>query len=134
MYMFRSKRSNLTRRLLRARLDREWRGERGEANDVCVLLLKRLKEAQLELLLAAVESAGEEDVGACVLVSRAGCGPGGALEAMCRAWRWPDLSLEGSSTAQLRRLPSCASAQDPVYLCCNPYHLSRIARLHLNGK
>lgn len=40
----------------------------------------------------------------------------------CQIWRWPD--LEHSS--ELKRLPICHSAKDPVYICCNPYHWSRL--------
>jgi hypothetical protein len=40
----------------------------------------------------------------------------------CQIWRWPD--LEHSS--DLKRLPVCHSAKDPVYICCNPYHWSRL--------
>lgn len=43
----------------------------------------------------------------------------------CQIWRWPD--LEHSS--ELKRLPMCHSAKDPVYICCNPYHWSRLCRL-----
>ncbi|XP_071625587.1 mothers against decapentaplegic homolog 6 isoform X1 [Temnothorax longispinosus] len=42
----------------------------------------------------------------------------------CQIWRWPD--LEHSS--ELKRLPMCHSAKDPVYICCNPYHWSRLCR------
>lgn len=124
MFMFRSKRNNLTRRLLRA-------GARGCASDeddawregrVRNHLLKRLKEAQLELLCLAVEGGGEEGPrSACVLVPRRQLPEAAVL--CCQTWRWPDLS----SHEELRRLPGCccAAARDPVYLCCNPYHLSR---------
>ncbi|KAL6998591.1 hypothetical protein U1Q18_050729 [Sarracenia purpurea var. burkii] len=30
------------------------------------------------------------------------------------------------STAELRRMPACSSASDPIYICCNPYHWSRL--------
>ncbi|XP_029159836.1 dwarfin sma-3-like isoform X2 [Nylanderia fulva] len=43
----------------------------------------------------------------------------------CQIWRWPD--LEHSS--ELKRLPICHSAKDPVYVCCNPYHYSRLCKL-----
>ncbi|XP_014487352.1 PREDICTED: mothers against decapentaplegic homolog 6 isoform X2 [Dinoponera quadriceps] len=42
----------------------------------------------------------------------------------CQIWRWPD--LEHSS--ELKRLPICHSAKDPVYICCNPYHWSRLCK------
>lgn len=147
MFMFRSKRNNLTRRLLRARIRREGREGRDEAwREVQIRnsLLKRLKENQLELLVAAVESRGA-DLSACVLLPRmdclvaAGAGAGGlgggavgpedgivgtqAHLLCCQMWRWPELR----SVEELKRLPVCASATDPVYICCNPYHLSRLS-------
>lgn len=121
MYMFRSKRSQLTRRLLRSRLKNSDRDEGRCETQVRHQLLKRLKENQLELLAVAVESCGE-DVTACVLLPR-DCGytvPPHLL--CCQIWRWPDIN----NVDELKRLPVCASSSDPVYICCNPYHLSRL--------
>lgn len=42
----------------------------------------------------------------------------------CQIWRWPDLE----HSEELKRLPTCHSARDPVYICCNPYHWSRLCR------
>ncbi|XP_012286211.1 mothers against decapentaplegic homolog 6 [Orussus abietinus] len=42
----------------------------------------------------------------------------------CQIWRWPDLSRP----SELKRLPVCHSAKDPVYVCCNPYHWSRLCK------
>lgn len=135
--MFRSKRNNLIRRLLRARIRREGREGRDEAwCEVQIRnLLKRFKENQLELLAAAVESRGD-NLSACVLLPRMDCiiggGGGGGDQTVtgtqahllcCQMWRWPELR----SVEELKRLPVCASATDPVYICCNPYHLSRLS-------
>lgn len=42
----------------------------------------------------------------------------------CQTWRWPDLA----NSAELKKLPVCHSAKDPVYVCCNPYHWSRLCK------
>ena len=42
----------------------------------------------------------------------------------CQIWRWPDLT----HSSELKRLPVCHSAKDPVYVCCNPYHWSRLCK------
>ncbi|KAG7213113.1 hypothetical protein KM043_002436 [Ampulex compressa] len=42
----------------------------------------------------------------------------------CQIWRWPDLT----HSSELKRLPVCHSAKDPVYICCNPYHWSRLCK------
>nr|CAI5863415.1 unnamed protein product [Callosobruchus analis] len=115
MFPFRSRRSNLTRRLSKAT-------RRGVAGcspqaDAVAALLKKLQDAQLETLFKAVESRGREPTG-CVLLPfkeepHLLC---------CQTWRWPDLH----SGEELRRLPSCRSKGDKVYVCCNPYHWSRI--------
>ncbi|XP_008557576.1 mothers against decapentaplegic homolog 6 [Microplitis demolitor] len=42
----------------------------------------------------------------------------------CQIWRWPDICL----TTQLKKLPLCHSTKDPSYVCCNPYHWSRLCK------
>ncbi|XP_078040831.1 daughters against dpp [Augochlora pura] len=42
----------------------------------------------------------------------------------CQIWRWPDLT----HSSELKRLPVCHSAKDPVYICCNPYHWGRLCK------
>lgn len=42
----------------------------------------------------------------------------------CQIWRWPDLVRSD----ELKRLPVCHSAKDPIYVCCNPYHWSRLCK------
>lgn len=142
MYMFRSKRNNLTRRLLRARKRQADSNQNETWSEVEVrdCLLKRLQDAQLVLLVSAVESRGAV-VSGCVLLPRTVApheGRQGHLDSfydephvMCsRLWRWPDLV----NSRELKRMPDCDSAHDPVYICCNPYHFSRMANVELNGK
>lgn len=42
----------------------------------------------------------------------------------CQIWRWPDLT----HSSELKRLPICHSSEDPLYVCCNPYHWSRLCK------
>lgn len=84
-------------------------------------VLKRLKDNQLEMLLEAVESGGG-GVSTCVLIPKDAIPEPHALG--CRFWRWPDVR----TCAELRRMPACSSATDPIYMCCNPYHWSRLCQ------
>lgn len=148
--MFRRKRIQLIKRLLELRVRKEHeirrKGEVAEAVDDPMecggaggsaesggayyqltdegllrnLVLKRLKDNQLEMLLEAVESSG--GVSTCVLIPKDAIPEPHALG--CRFWRWPDLR----SCAELRRMPACSSATDPIYMCCNPYHWSRLCQ------
>lgn len=149
MFMFRRKRNCLAKRLWKARVLRKGHEIRGKDeildyydedssnNDdrssncgagCCALsdegllrnaVLKRLKDNQLEMLVEAVESGGA-GVSTCVLV------PKDIIEnphlLCCQIWRWPDLR----NVNELRRTPACPSASDPIYICCNPYHWSRL--------
>ncbi|KAL3280305.1 hypothetical protein HHI36_017794 [Cryptolaemus montrouzieri] len=118
MFMFRSKRNILSRRLLEAhrrRAQQQSSDERVELGS----LLKRLQENQLQMLLSAVGSRGQ-DSSNCVLLPR----EDEPHVLCCQAWRWPDLRQE----SELRRLPVCRTATDPVYICCNPYHWSRLCQ------
>lgn len=122
MYMFRSKRTILTKRLVKAARKRrgdETRRTVEEELQGIVFLLKRLNQNQLEMLLTAVEGRGLKQSN-CVLLPR-------EYEPhvlCCQTWRWPDLR----QTNELRRLPVCRSASDPVYICCNPFHWSRLCQ------
>uniref|UniRef100_A0A0C9RIL2 Smad6_0 protein n=1 Tax=Fopius arisanus TaxID=64838 RepID=A0A0C9RIL2_9HYME len=42
----------------------------------------------------------------------------------CQVWRWPDLD----QSKDLKKLPVCHSAVDSSYVCCNPYHWSRLCK------
>lgn len=139
MFMFRSKRTSLAKRLWKARIRREHETgcqtktdadlneENKDPKNSCdenvlrTYLLKRLKENELEMLVTAVESGGDE-VSTCVLLPRdlvdephLRC---------CQTWRWPDLR----QPCELKQLPLCDSAKDPYYVCCNPYHYSRLCK------
>ncbi|KAJ8891290.1 hypothetical protein PR048_010806 [Dryococelus australis] len=116
MFMFRSRRTALARRVWKARVG----GHEGAAAEVRALL-KRLKEGELEALVAAVESRGA-DLSGCVVLPRDP--PLDPLLLCCQAWRWPDLKLP----CELKRLPACRSTKDPLYVCCNPYHWSRLCK------
>lgn len=118
MFIFRSRRSTLTKRLLKARKRRS-ANDNGES--VMLMILKELQDNQLGMLWTAVDSRGQDLSNCnCVLLRR-------DLQPLphvlcCQAWRWPDIRY----TNELRRLPICRSASDPVYICCNPYHWSRV--------
>ena len=138
MFMFRRKRTCLAKRLWKARKEHEIRSKekalllddeneemrdsRSIINDEGLLrtsVLKRLKDNQLEMLVEAVESGGA-GTSTCVLVPKETVQEAHLL--CCQIWRWPDLK----NTAELRRTPDCSSATDPIYICCNPYHWSRL--------
>ncbi|RZF37463.1 hypothetical protein LSTR_LSTR013770 [Laodelphax striatellus] len=121
MFMFRSRRSNLGRRLWKARV-RSRHETGGKIKDWETLYRSGLlKEAQLELLVNAVET---RDTSECVLLPRSGqvqephflC---------CQIWRWPDLK----SPTDLKSIPaSCKNSDNEMYICCNPYHWSRLCK------
>ncbi|KAK9871399.1 hypothetical protein WA026_011652 [Henosepilachna vigintioctopunctata] len=116
MFMFRSKRHTLSKRLVeeyRKRAKEQTNDERLEVGT----LLRRLQEKQLQMLLSAVTSRGQDSTN-CVLLPR----EDEPHVLCCRAWRWPDLR----QASELRRMPMCRSAADSVYICCNPYHWSRL--------
>lgn len=125
MFMFRSKRTTLIKRLLKVarggkKQDAGGGGGGGDSASAAVMgLLRRLQDNQLEMLWAAVESGGRDPANNCVLLPR-------ELQPhvlCCQTFRWPADHLHSGS---LRRLPACRSACDPVYVCCNPYHWSRV--------
>lgn len=115
MFMFRSRRSNLSRRLLKLR--RRPAGD--ETRRLAESVLCRLQDNQLEMMAAAVEGRGAEPSN-CVLLPL----DGQPHVLCCQLWRWPDVR----QADELRRLPSCSSSGDPVYVCCNPYHWSRLCQ------
>lgn len=124
MFMFRSRRATLTKRLTKAARKRRPPG--GGVDDCAAsapnleTLLRQLQENQLEMLLRAVERGS----GDCVLVRKEKTLPPPLQPHLlcCQTWRWPEVK----QASELRRLPSCRSASDPVYVCCNPYHWSRL--------
>jgi MH1 domain len=95
-------------------------------------LMKQIKkESQLETLCQAIECGLQNDGKAhqyqktdCVLVPR-GSINGEEQVIACRLWRWSDLY----DCHAIKRIPSCPNEKDPVYVCCNPAHWSRIYHL-----
>lgn len=88
-------------------------------------LAKKLKDSQIQTMCQAVENSALDGQSThCVLVPR------GAIEGeephviACRIWRWPDLMYSD----ELKRIPSCPMELDPVYVCCNPSHWSRLSQ------
>lgn len=155
--MFRAKRNTLVKRLLKARVVKQEHEASGQT-ETCLSssppsyccfcsnrhtnscsqqqqqqcfssekvrndLLKRLKDNQLEMLLAAIDSRGA-DLSACVLLPRDQPSMLDPHLLCCQFWRWPDLR----QAAELKRLPVCRSSKDTVYICCNPYHWSRLCK------
>lgn len=158
MFMFKTKRNTLVKRLWKARVAKKQYEASGET-ETCLSssppsycwccccnrytsscseqqqqqcysaemvrsdLLKRFKESQLEMLLAAIESRGA-DLSACVLLPRDQPPMLDPRLLCCQLWRWPDLR----QATELKRLPVCRSSKDTVYICCNPYHWSRLCK------
>lgn len=156
MYMFRRRRTNLAKRLWKARIIGKTRNnetlceaknmileeDSNENSCYCCAksldevpyyenllrhaLIKRLKDSELEILVEAVESHGE-NMSPCILL------PSHLLPnahfLCCQLWRWPDVS----EPYELKKLPNCDSydwsdlsnSSSAVYICCNPYHWSR---------
>lgn len=88
------------------------------------------KDSQLETLCQAVEGL-LADVSKslthcqptdCVLVPRQLIHNEEPQVIACRLWRWADLS----GSHEIKRIPKCPNEKDPVYVCCNPAHWSRL--------
>ncbi|XP_061390327.1 uncharacterized protein LOC133325618 [Musca vetustissima] len=103
-------------------------------------LMKQLKARQITCLLKAVKSRHEPSIGSssssgsassssmttyqtnCILMRRAEILGEEPYVIVCRLFLWRDLN----NSSQLKRLPVCPNERDPVYVCCNPLHWSRI--------
>jgi hypothetical protein len=91
------------------------------------------KENQLETLCQAIEYGLQSDKlhptqyqpTDCVLVPRGAIDGEEPQVIACRLWRWSDLYTSHA----IKRIPSCPNEKDPVYVCCNPAHWSRIYHL-----
>ncbi|XP_070503671.1 mothers against decapentaplegic homolog 6 [Chironomus tepperi] len=93
------------------------------------------KESQLETLCQAVENGLQADNNKilphqyqptdCVLVPRGSIDGEEPQLIACRLWRWSDLY----DCQAIKRIPNCPNEKDPVYVCCNPTHWSRIYHL-----
>ena len=141
MFMFRSRKNALVKRAWKSRqlglgdaLPHEHKHQEvAHQLKVAVFhLLRRLTEAQLELLVSVLDSGGG-DPGECVLVHKKLCDESAdecALPPhllMVWVWRWPDLLTACHYTATpLMLLPSCAARNEHVYVCVNPYHWARL--------
>lgn len=113
MIRFLKKRTTLTKELLKKK-----RG--GDVKEL-EAFFKKLKDNQLEMLHLAVQTEGE-NLSGCVLLPK----DKDPHVLCCQAWRWPTIQ-----NVDIRRLPVCKSASDVIYICCNPYHWSR---LYIPGK
>lgn len=93
------------------------------------------KDTQLETLCHAIEYGFQTDSSSklphqyqptdCVLIPRGLIDGEEPQVIACRLWRWSDLY----DSRAIKRIPSCPNEKDPVYVCCNPAHWSRIHHL-----
>ncbi|MBN3282430.1 SMAD7 protein, partial [Polyodon spathula] len=155
--MFRTKRSGLVRRLWRSRAPGEGDGEadtralgtggccmgksakvsksnpgtEAELKALTHLILKKIKEKQLEALLQAVDSKGGARSPCLLLSSKVDSKLGQHSYSLplllCKVFRWPDLR----HSSELKRLSCCESygKTNPELVCCNPHHMSRLCEL-----
>lgn len=94
------------------------------------LLMNQLKkENQLETLCQAIECGSkvphQYQATDCVLVPRGSIEGEEPQVIACRLWRWSDLY----DCNAIKRIPSCPNEKDPIYVCCNPAHWSRIYQI-----
>lgn len=93
-------------------------------------LVKNLEDKQLDTLRIAVDNTNNNNNNNAVSSVKTDCVliPKGRILGLephvvaCQTWRWSDLR----SSSELKRIPSCSSERDPIYVCCNPAHWSRI--------
>lgn len=95
-----------------------------EQKEIFRALVAKLKECQLTTLCHAIENGPtvDDQQPDCVLLPRENILGEEPNVIACRIWRWPDLK----SPLELKSIPSCLSEKDPVYVCCNPSHWSRL--------
>jgi MH1 domain len=100
------------------------------------LLMNQLKkENQLETLCQAIEYGIQQankilpphqyQPTDCVLVPRGSIDSEEPQVIACRLWRWSDLY----DCNAIKRIPSCPNEKDPIYVCCNPAHWSRVYQI-----
>jgi hypothetical protein len=94
------------------------------------------KDSQLETLCQAIEGGlSTTDVSSktlphhyqptdCVLVPRQLIHDEEPQVIACRLWRWSDLY----DPNEIKRIPKCPNEKDPIYVCCNPAHWSRLCQ------
>lgn len=90
-------------------------------------LLKPFKNKQIAELLQAVKSRVDPPASSptylqCILIKCLSPVDEDQHVTTCQMFFWSDLRGRG----ELRRLPTCPSARDCVYVCCNPLHWYRI--------
>lgn len=108
-----------------------------ETQQLFRLLMNQLKkDSQLETLCQAIECGlSSTDVSSktlpqhyqptdCVLVPRALIQGVEPQVIACRLWRWSDLD----DPSEIKRVPKCPNEKDPIYVCCNPAHWSRLCQ------
>ncbi|XP_046649978.1 mothers against decapentaplegic homolog 6-like [Daphnia pulicaria] len=153
MFMFRSRRNALVKRLWRQAALRRGGGGGGDDDDptpgetaaeecapeatseeqqvkswiksAAHALFKRLTDDQLALLLDILDGASTSP---CFpldtdLVNRI-CPTEGIHRLLCRLFRWPELS---TGTELKRVINLCGHHQSTTTICCNPYHWSRLS-------
>lgn len=113
-----------------------------DAHQMFRALMNQLKkDSQLETLCQAVEGLLSTDASHtsnkalthhyqpsdCVLVPRQMIHDEEPQVIACRLWRWSDLY----DPNEIKRIPKCPNEKDPIYVCCNPAHWSR---LFITGK
>jgi len=123
MFIFRSRRSSLVKRLWRLQPGDDNNGER---RAVATAVLKRLKEPALEGLVRALEGSGK-DSGVCCLVPKGGLRLGrlGTVSPQvltAQLFRWPDVQEE-EQLVQVK--PLCENQDQDLFVCCNPWHWAR---------
>lgn len=152
VFMFRSKRNALVKRLWKYRVVNDERSQQHQQQDAdeememkaaAHAVLKRLKEVQLGVLARAVVSRGGDESGCGssgsdstdggVAATSSSCVPVAGVVSRCgllphvvccRIWRWPDVK----SPYELKRLACCKLGEDPLFDCCNPYHWSKLCK------
>jgi len=71
---------------------------------------------------AAASSSHQYQPTDCVLVPRTLINGEEPQVIACRIWRWGDLY----DSSEIKRIPTCPNEKDPIYVCCNPAHWSRL--------
>jgi hypothetical protein len=88
-------------------------------------VLRRLRLADLDVLLRVIEQKGRNETSAGGECVEASCSTSPSPHlAVARLFRWQDL---GEEAVELRRLSMCGAVECTADVqCCNPYHWSRI--------
>jgi MH1 domain len=108
-----------------------------DAHQLFRALMSQLKkDSQLETLCQAIEGGlSSTDASSkllphhyqptdCVLVPRQLIHDEEPQVIACRLWKWSDLY----DPNEIKRIPKCPNEKDPIYVCCNPAHWSRLCQ------